>query len=409
MTGGRFAQPAQESSDRNETTGPRNATSMQPDDPFESFLGDLSALGVRPMTSGSNEFSLVAARSNPRWWLIPLDYGAGCAQAGLDMFQPVTRAANFAKTALRLQTHFGMPFTRRRIRLSGTPAFFFAFSQPGLCCAYFTGTDGPHRKTTAQIMTKRGDILGYAKVSRNPLVKPFLQNEARFLAQIAGLELKSTIVPKLIEHHDQRNLTQLVTDSLRESGHVVAHRLGAAHYAFLSELAQKTMHFGGAATLSNLERTIEALRPALSKGWIDRLTAGTARVAPMIDALPFALAHGDFTPWNTFIMGERLYVFDWEYAHSAYPLGFDLVHFLVSTNLSSPISTLLDQVETAVSATFYSGDRANSAQATLLSLLLHAAFFLNRSIEARGTEQDWGEVNRRACLIDALLERVDKN
>ena len=43
--------------------------------------------------------------------------------------------------------------------------------------------------------------------------------------------------------------------------------------------------------------------------------------------------HGDFTPWNMFVEGGELFVFDWEYAGMSYPMGLDRYHFWMQTAL----------------------------------------------------------------------------
>ena len=43
--------------------------------------------------------------------------------------------------------------------------------------------------------------------------------------------------------------------------------------------------------------------------------------------------HGDFTPWNMFVEGGELFVFDWEYAGRWYPMGLDRYHFWMQTAL----------------------------------------------------------------------------
>lgn len=376
--------------------------------PFGDFLNELAALGVRPPGSGGERYTVVAARSNRRWWLIPQDRGAACARAGLEMFQPTTLAARLAKSALQLQTRHErlQPTGKYRIHLSGTPVFLAAFDRPGLCCAYFTGTDGPHRKTAAQVMTAEGEIVGYAKATGNPLVKRYIENEASQLEAIAGLRLSAALVPKLIEHRHEHGVARLVTDTLRAPGHIVSKELGEPHDRFLAELAAKTARPGGAETLAELSRTLDALRSVLSGAWVTRLSHGIARLAPTIAALPVGLAHGDFTPWNTFIVGNRLYVFDWEYAHPIYPLGFDRVHFILAANPAKPVPALIDQLETELAFTSHDGDRAMAAAAVLMSLLLHAAFFLNRAVEAGGSEQYWNQAERRAGLIDMALTRI---
>lgn len=376
--------------------------------PFRAFLGDMAALGVTPVAAGGLPYAVVAARSNPRWWLLPLD-NRRAAAAGLEMLQPVTRAAQLAKAAARGIARAGPLgwLGRGQLRLSGLPDLAGALDGRAAHVACFTGTEGPHRKTALQIMTADGEIVGYAKVTGNPLVKRYIENEARQLEAIASMGLTAAMVPKLLEHRQEHGVARLVTDTLRKPGHIVSKELRGPHDRFLAELASKTARRGGAETLAALTSTLDALRPSLSEAWNDRLSKGIARIVPTIDALPVGLAHGDFTPWNTFIVGDQLYVFDWEYAHPAYPLGFDRVHFTLSANPAKPFPALIDHLEAEIAGAYHGGGRAMAASAVLMSLLLHAAFYLNRSVEAGGSEHDWGEAERRAGLIDMALTRIE--
>jgi thiamine kinase-like enzyme len=138
-----------------------------------------------------------------------------------------------------------------------------------------------------------------------------------------------------------------------------------------------------------------------------RLDSGVARIVPQIHILPVTLAHGDFTPWNTFLMGERLYVFDWEYAQPAYPLAYDAVHFILAASPDQRPLDLLGRLEEELATRWYGGDRTVAVQAMLFSLLLHAVFYLGRAIRAGLAEQDWEEAERRARMIDALLVRTE--
>ena len=376
--------------------------------PFNDFLADLEVLGMRPVASGGELFSVVQARSNLRWWLIPSDHGHACAWAGYEMLQPVSRIARLGKWSLQALENLGLLswFWGKKIRLSGTPGFLSKFGEKPLCCAYFTGTDGPHRKTTAQIMTRRGKIIGYAKITRNPMVMPYLENEARMLEYVAGLELASASVPKLLEHKQEECFAQLVTDSLRVPEHVVARRLGPAHRAFLAELAVKTERAGGAETLSKLTERLVEIFPFLSDEWSSRLNAGVEQLNRRLGTLRVGLAHGDFTPWNTFLVGQKLYVFDWEYAQPNYPLGYDAVHFTLAASPVSVWPNLLKSIEEDIATEWYAGDRAAAAYAILFSLLLHAAFYLDRVIAVGQSEKDWAEAGVWATAIDSVLIRI---
>ena len=45
--------------------------------------------------------------------------------------------------------------------------------------------------------------------------------------------------------------------------------------------------------------------------------------------IPCGYWHGDFTPWNTRLLGGRLSVFDWESCEPETPWGWDSFHFSV--------------------------------------------------------------------------------
>ena len=82
---------------------PRN---LRHEGPFWEFLDDLSALGIEVSETGGRHYALIAARSNQRWWLLPLD-NRRAAAAGLEMIQPVTHAARLAKTGAQVIARFG--------------------------------------------------------------------------------------------------------------------------------------------------------------------------------------------------------------------------------------------------------------------------------------------------------------
>lgn len=376
-------------------------------DAFPGFLGDLAAVGVEPVARGGIPYVVFGARSNPRWWLLPLDNRRAAASA-LDMFQPMTFSAKSAKTLARALTRYGpLGFLgTARIRLSCLPNFANAFDGQVSHVGWFTGTAGPHRKTAGQFMTASGEIVGYAKLTRNPMVGRYVKHEARVLAEVADLGLISTLHPNVIDLCDHGNSTWLVTDSLRAPGHIVARRFGRSHQAFLAEMAAKTMRPSAAATLAELKASFSMLKPALEQGWTNRLAGGIALIGLDIVTQPVALAHGDFTPWNVFMAGDKLYVFDWEYAHWGYPVGYDQVHFALSNDPATPAEALLDRVEEEIACAWYGADRQRASCAILFSLLLHAEFYFRRTLEAGDTTPNWDKDQRRARMIDLLLNRI---
>ncbi len=106
--------------------------------PFHDFLADLEALGTQRTASGGDRYSVVAARSNLRWWLIPSDQGTACARAGYEMLQPMSRTSQLAKWGLQTLESLRLLgwFRGDEIRLTGTPGFLSSFGETELCCSY---------------------------------------------------------------------------------------------------------------------------------------------------------------------------------------------------------------------------------------------------------------------------------
>ncbi len=376
---------------------------------FQAFLADIRALGVEQVAVGGQRYAIVSARSNLRWWLIPLEESCAAA-AGFEMLQPVTRSASAAKILARCLARFGLyRFLRpHQFRVSGLPDILGAFDGRAAHVAYFTGTDGPHRKTAMQVMDSKGEILGYGKFSRASHVRPYLRHEAKILGQVAGLDLKSANVPSVVVMRDEGNFTFLITDSTKSAAHVTSIVLGAKQIAFLKELRTKTARRGADKPLEKLFQRVKSMDPLIGKDWTERLLRVYYSLYPVVKAIPVCLAHGDFTPWNTFEQGGRLYVFDWEYADVALPVGFDLAHFQLATMSPGLQIESIPALTQALAETHFDGDSRAARRALLLSLACHASFYLNRLGEVHSPLATWTEGPMRAEMIDRLLSEHEE-
>lgn len=306
---------------------------------FREAMTDLETLGVRVsphQEPGAKEYAVVGGRSNARWWLIPLESGS-VAASGLALFQPLLASARRMKWVAQLLSRVGLQrlWARHRVFLAGDPALGTHFSnQSAASFAYFTGTDNPHRKLAVQVMDRAGGLLGFAKVTRDPQVALLLEHEAAMLRRARALELHCAHVPEVLFHGKTQAASLLVTDTRKTASTPATTHLTRLHLAFLDELARKT-----AVRQPLLARTLASqyadrltqCASRLGPEWHDRIVKAIALLEQQGDAeLPAVLAQGDFTPWNSFLVDGRLYVFDWEYAQSQQVLGLDLVHFVLN-------------------------------------------------------------------------------
>lgn len=378
----------------------------QTEGPFAAFLQDIRGLGVRPVgrSDPGCDYAIVAARSNPRWWLLPLSHRRATA-AGLAMLQPMTRSAALVKSGLSALAQSGTArlFWRHRIRLGG---FLDLPGAPGGMTpshAYFTGTDGPHRKTSVQIADAKGRIAGYAKITRATGIRPYLQNEKEMLSRVARLGLRTASVPQVLGYAETDEYGVLVTDTLKEQGFATPVHPGPRHLAFLSELAAKTRRIDDGTLANLLGGYLERLIGKVPDEWTGRLQAGSDKLAALKDPLPLCLTHGDFTPTNSFVLKGGLYVFDWEYAAPAGPEGYDLAHFLLAQPDGTACTEKAETAAAALAAHCFAGDIARGRMALLAYLLLHAGFYLERAVLAGQTAADWVDARARAAMIDTLI------
>lgn len=391
---------------RTNTTSNPLAAPLSSSASFREFLDDIACLGVVPSVAGpvGMSFGVFRARSNDRYWLIPLT-PRGATQAGLGMLQPVTRFADLAKRAAMLA--IGLPidafWARQRLNLSDLPAFPLAFPKAVGAVAYFTGTDGPHRKTAIQFMANSGEIMGYAKLTRNRGIARYLSVEAKALDRVGQMKLKSATIPRLLGEGVTGSAAWIVTDSRRGKKTRIQTGLERVHVAFMRELVARTKSSDHTETLANMLAQSAA---DADVEWSQRFLCVSAFVARWKDDIETSFVHGDFTPWNCFIDAGGLYVFDWEYSRNAAPVGFDLVHFLLSHPVHMPAPEENLKVLENLSDIHFDGNMERAKRHYLLSLMTHASFYQNRQIQVGAPATAWSNADRYARLIDAILREV---
>ncbi len=207
---------------------------------------------------------------------------------------------------------------------------------PGYDLQYslFLGTPSVHQKTTIQVYARQ-TILGYCKVSTKEDVARLFDTEEVVLQQLEQLGIKG--VPRCLFNGctDDGNhvFVQTTTKTL---GSKVVHEWNDKMEMFLKELYQAT----SVKTLfeeTDYYSTLQAVRHHAE--WLCDAVDKDLYIKVVDDILQryegqeveYGVCHGDFTPWNMFEEGGRLFVFDWEYARLTYPKGLDRYHFMTQT------------------------------------------------------------------------------
>ncbi|TAN08575.1 MAG: hypothetical protein EPN36_00060 [Rhodanobacteraceae bacterium] len=385
------------------------------DDPgFLAALREMHALGLQVTATahtGSIPFDVLAGRLRLRWYLVPPRPRA-VRVAALALIQPLRAGPRMFKRVATGAARLGVPHPWRRARVyaSGVNRIAEVFGPGTTHAAFLTGTAGPHRKLTVQFMDARGDIRGYAKVAGTPTTQALLANEAAMLDELHAVGLHAALLPNLLLREQRRDATVLAMDTLRTPRSTCHTRLQAAHLAFLDELAARTASArvpDGAALLHRLRVKTHALPASLPADWRVRLERSLQALATAPGLIaPRGLAHGDFTPGNTFRYRERLCVFDWEYAGHDYPADYDLIRFLFALQSlrRGDAVARCRAVESLLIRDLQRPPRAALARITAY-LCVQALLLAGRQPEHHGQALTWEGAPALARMLDASSAR----
>lgn len=381
---------------------------------FKEAMADIATLGVQVHqhpTAGAKPYAVVGGRSNARWWLVPLENGR-VAASGLALFQPLLASARATKAAASLLSVLGLSrlWVRNTVHIAGEAVLADDFPRgDGLSFAYFTGTDSPHRKVAVQVMDRRGNLKGFAKLARNPVVRTLLAHEAATLEQLQKLGLQSAQVPKVLFSGERNGSTLLVTDTLKTPWTRSTTRFSAAHRAFIQELAQKTaapqpVQAGDIA--ADFRARFSRIRSNLDQTWQQRLDQAISSLEAQAELpLPASLSHGDFTPWNTFMASGRLYVFDWEYAEPARPLSNDVIHFILNEPQmrAQPASEKIEVAAAGLAQPWTGIPKVAAPWLLMIYLLTQTLRQIERLPATAKPHSAWDGAEESAMMFDLLL------
>lgn len=382
---------------------------------FNSALAEIEGLGFRVFhrsVPGARPYGIIGGRSNERWWLVPLD-DSRLTVSGLALFQPIVSSAKLLKRVAVIVSKLGLSsaFLSERVYISGGSNLEDIFHEGSLRYAFFTGTDSPHRKVAVQIMGRNGVIKGFAKVSKNAAVKPLLKHEAKTLNYLKSLKLQTALIPTVLFCGEIDEVEALVTDSLKTAKTRTVTALKKTHISFLQELAEKTAVIAKASDvpfLTGLRERYAAVAETLTYEWHQRLGKALELLENSgSDLETQGLIHGDFTPWNSFFVNDRLYVFDWEYASGGYPVGHDLIHYTLSLPVVSrqTVSETIKQLEKVLRETIFSSESATSDDLLLSYLCAQSIRNIFREPLVDGIVVPWDGEQNFAVFIDEILNR----
>ncbi len=297
---------------------------------LECFAGRRTAQGD-PMR---HRFAVLPSRQDPRY-LLPL----GNSRTTLEGFRVYTPygfgarlrkglLAQIVKTGWRgwamHSLHVGEPLGLTALVTNVTgernPAF-----------AMLLGVPGKYRKLTIQVMRGNGETLGYIKLGLTKPAGDHVRREAQVLEDLAALRPH---LPRVLYAGEWQNKYMLFQSPL-EGKPGPAH-LSGLHLEFLEKLAAiRRENKPGLRVVEEVGARWKEVTWRCDWRWqqLGAATLAAARRDLQHVTVPCGFWHGDFAPWNTRVLDNRLSVFDWESGEEGMPLGWDTFHFSVQVGI----------------------------------------------------------------------------
>jgi hypothetical protein len=239
---------------------------------------------------------------------------------------------------------------RDRVRVSGngTPieAHLGEVLGTDVVVSMYLGAPRANRKPVLQVLTPDGRTVAYVKVGVDPLTCRLVRAEATALRTLAEAGLALSTVPTALHSGQWHGLELLVQSPLPVAGtreRPSWERVVSAQHEVSAVGGTPAGPLGLSPYWADLVGRIEGLPESPAARTLGELVP---RIEKVLGEVPVALGawHGDWTPWNTALAGDRLLVWDWERFATGVPVGFDALHWALQTDL---VTHLADPGESA--------------------------------------------------------------
>ncbi len=279
------------------------------------------------------------ANADGKRWLMPARH----MRTAMQLYQPSGVKGKLLKT-LFPALHFLPPVRRvlhaERMPLTLRPALQKTLEQifPESCIefAIFCGTPCVHQKYTMQLSCGNR-LLGYCKLTDSPEIAALFEQEAALLTELAARGMAEAELPRALFCGElEPGLFAFVQSTVKSAASRVLHGWTLLHDDFLARLHACTVQrlpfaeTDYARAIMELEEHLDWVPDLPGKASLPRALA-RVREAYAEREVEFSAYHADFTPWNMFVEGQKLFVFDWEYAMRTCPPGLDRCHWYTQT------------------------------------------------------------------------------
>jgi hypothetical protein len=280
---------------------------------------------------GQESYLIVPNAREPRLIVPARGRPAAAAVAGFNPDRSPRAAALSGLLRLALRTPVAGLMLKDRLTVTGGTDSLRAhlaqvLGEP-LTLALLIGPPRANAKPIAQLLSPRGEVLGYAKVGTTELARRLVQAETAALRQLATAQTRAVTIPRIRHAGRWHDIEILVLSPLTAPGRAGAHQ-GALIAKAATEVAAiaGTHHapLAGSPYWARLQARLHALGPrgAGFAGLAAQVGARAGQAEPR-----FGSWHGDWTRSNVTVRGETVLAWDWERFETGVPAGFDALHY----------------------------------------------------------------------------------
>ncbi len=271
-------------------------------------------------------------------WILPIDN----LRASLALFMPNSRKGFIVKIILpyllknkRFRKITGLKLTNLKLNDKFHELCNSLFHNKKIDYSFYLGSPGKNQKTTIQLSEGKR-LLGYCKIKDKTYIYELFIKEKEILQYLRNKQITS--IPKCLfcGRFDQQYVFIMSTERTLSSNFKQHNDLA---WEFVNELYEKTkkqVAFTNSPyykTLKNLITVIQTIDIKERAFISDEVNNVLKRYNQSM--FECSMYHGDFTPWNSFMHNNHLFVFDFEYAQYDYPPYLDYFHYITQSALNN--------------------------------------------------------------------------
>lgn len=267
-------------------------------------------------------------------WIIPFRN----TRTALELYQPsgvkgilLKRLLPYLQGMPNLKIRIGKTILSIDLKEELADAIRKAFNVEEFEFSIFGGTPSVHQKITIQIFAGK-TILGYVKLTESTEIARLFNHEQSLLSELHDKGIDN--IPHCLYNGQlSSGIYCFIQSTSKTPSSKSPHRLTYIHEKFLTDMCSKTAtdilfdNTDFAKAIKDMKEHINYLPKEYREVVADNIDKVFAAYSGK--NVRFSAYHADFTPWNMFVEGDRLFVFDWEYGRMTYPLMLDRYHFHV--------------------------------------------------------------------------------